>query len=61
VIVAEVPQLGHATYIFAKAGDVREFVNTYATTSRDDIRKNRSNVGPRASKSYSMEKCHSNR
>ena len=26
-IVAEVPQLGHATYIFAKAGDVREFVN----------------------------------
>ena len=26
-IVAEVPQLGHATYIFARAGDVREFVN----------------------------------
>jgi len=36
-IVAEVPQLGHATYIFAKAGDVREFVNKYATTCRDDI------------------------
>ena len=44
VIVAEVPQLGHATYIFAKAGDVREFVNKYATTCRDDIRKNRGNV-----------------
>ena len=44
VIVAEVPQLGHATYMFAKAGDVREFVNHYATTSRDDIRKNRGNV-----------------
>jgi hypothetical protein len=43
-IVAEVPQLGHATYIFAKAGDVREFVNKYATTCRDDIRKNRGNV-----------------
>jgi hypothetical protein len=42
--VAEVPQLGHATYIFAKAGDVREFVNKYATTCRDDIRKNRGNV-----------------
>ena len=37
-------QLGHATYIFAKAGDVREFVNKYATTCRDDIRKNRGNV-----------------
>ena len=43
-IVAEVPQLGHATYIFAKASDVREFVNRYATTCRDDIRKNRGNV-----------------
>jgi hypothetical protein len=43
-IVAEVPQLGHATYIFAKAGDVRGFVNKYATTCRDDIRKNRGNV-----------------
>ena len=44
VIVAEVPQLGHATYIFAKADDVREFVTNYAATSRDDIRKNRGNV-----------------
>lgn len=43
-IVAEVPQLGHATYIFARAGDVREFVNRYSKTSRDDIRKNRDNV-----------------
>lgn len=43
-IVGEVPQLGHATYVFAKAGDVREFVSKYATTCRDDIRKNRNNV-----------------
>jgi len=43
-IVAEVPQLGHATYVFAKADDVREFVRKYATTCRDDIRKNRNNV-----------------
>jgi hypothetical protein len=43
-IVAEVPQLGHATYIFAKTDDVREFVRKYATTCRDDIRKNRNNV-----------------
>jgi hypothetical protein len=43
-IVAEVPQLGHATYVFSKAADVCEFVNRYATTCRDDIRKNRGNV-----------------
>jgi hypothetical protein len=46
-IVAEVPQLGHATYIFAKADDVREFLKQYATTCRDDIRKNRNNVAER--------------
>ena len=43
-IVAEVPQLGHATYVFGKAPDVREFVGRYAKTCRDDIRKNRGNV-----------------
>ena len=43
-IVAEIPQLGHATYIFAKPADVREFVRTYASTCRDDIRRNRGNV-----------------
>ncbi len=43
-IVAEVPQLGHATYIYAKAVDVRQFVAKYAKTCRDDIRKNRGNV-----------------
>ena len=43
-IVAEVPQLGHATYVFAKPADVREFVRQYGATCRDDIRKNRGNV-----------------
>ncbi|MFN7998428.1 MAG: hypothetical protein U0Q18_32705 [Bryobacteraceae bacterium] len=43
-IVAEVPQLGHATYVFAEPTEVREFVRRYATTGRDDIRKNRGNV-----------------
>ncbi len=43
-IVAEVPQLGHATYVFAKASEIRDFVNRYAATCRDDIRKNRGNV-----------------
>ena len=43
-IVIEIPQLGHATYIFTKPPNVREFVRKYAITSRDDIRKNRGNV-----------------
>ena len=46
-IVAEIPQLGHATYVFAKPADVREFVRAYAATSRDDIRRNRGNVAAR--------------
>jgi hypothetical protein len=45
--VAEIPQLGHATYVFAKPADVREFVHVYAATSRDDIRRNRGNVAER--------------
>jgi hypothetical protein len=43
-VVAEVPQVGHATYVFAKPGDIRDFVKRYAATTRDDIRKNRGNV-----------------
>jgi hypothetical protein len=42
--VAEIPQLGHATYVFAKPTNVEEFVQRYAATTRDDIRKNRGNV-----------------
>src|SRR6185369_15793152 len=42
-IVAEIPQVGHATYIFTKPDDPREFVRRYAATCRDDIRKNRGN------------------
>lgn len=43
-IVAEVPQLGHATYIFARPADVHAFVRRYSQASRDDIRKNRGNA-----------------
>jgi hypothetical protein len=43
-IVAEVPQLGHATYVFAEPADVHDFVRRYAATCRDDIRKNRKDV-----------------
>jgi len=43
-IVAEVPQLGHATYIFARPTDVHAFVRRYSLASREDIRKNRGNA-----------------
>jgi hypothetical protein len=43
-VVAEIPQLGHATYVFAKPADIREFVRRYAETTRDEIRRNRGNV-----------------
>ena len=43
-VVAEVPQLGNATYVFAKPANVHDFVRRYAETTRDDIRKNRGNV-----------------
>jgi hypothetical protein len=43
-VVAEIPQLGHATYVFAKTANIDEFVQRYRATTRDDIRKNRGNV-----------------
>jgi len=43
-VVAEIPQMGHATYVFAKPADVLEFVRLYAATCRDDIRRNRGDV-----------------
>jgi hypothetical protein len=43
-IVAEIPQLGHATYVFAKPADIPEFVRRYAATTRDEIRRNRGNI-----------------
>jgi hypothetical protein len=43
-VVAEVPQLGNATYVFTRPADIREFVGPYATVTRDDIRRNRGNI-----------------
>jgi hypothetical protein len=42
--VAEVPQSGNATYVFTRPADIREFVRRYATTTREDIRRNRGNI-----------------
>ena len=43
VIVSEIPQAGHATYVFAKPQSLDTFMRQYGGTTRDDIRHNRAN------------------
>ena len=43
-VVAETPQLGHATYLFAKPASMESFLALYIRTSKEDIRANRNNV-----------------
>src|SRR6202171_6210398 len=43
-VVVEVPQAGHATYVFAKPADAKQWVWQYAKTTRQDIRVHRDNV-----------------
>jgi hypothetical protein len=45
--VAETPQLGHATYVFAKPKSMEGFLATYTKITKDDIRQNRDNVAAR--------------
>jgi hypothetical protein len=45
VLVSEVPESGHATYVFAKPENMEAFLTRYATATREDIRHNRSNRG----------------
>jgi hypothetical protein len=42
-IVVEVPQFGHATYLYLRK-DVEEFVKLYAKCSRQEVRRNQANV-----------------
>lgn len=44
-IAVEVPAAGHATYLFAKPSDVRSWFAAYSRVSRDDVRRNRWNLG----------------
>ena len=44
VLVAEIPQPGHATYLFAKPVNLGEFLERYAKLTREDIRRNRDNL-----------------
>jgi hypothetical protein len=46
-VVVEVPALGHATYIFAPSPDVGAFVRLYATTTKENLRKNRDGIAER--------------
>ena len=43
VVISEIPQAGHATYVFAKPQSLDAFMRRYGGTTRDDIRHNRAN------------------
>jgi len=44
ILISEVPQLGHATYVFVKPSDIEAFMRDYSRAMRDDIRHNRYDV-----------------
>ena len=46
-VVVEVPEVGHATYVFAKPADMDVFVRLYAKTTKEEIRKNRDGIAER--------------
>ena len=45
--VVEVPEQGHATYIFSRPANLEQWVREYARTPKDDIRRNRANAADR--------------
>jgi len=46
-VIAETPQLGHATYLFAKPASISDFLAIYASVTKDAIRHNCENVAER--------------
>ena len=46
-VVVETPQLGHATYVFAKPRSMDSFLALYTRISKDDVRQNRNNAAER--------------
>src|SRR6266705_326516 len=46
-VIAETPQLGHATYLFSKPVNMTEFLALYGKVTKDDIRRNRGNLAER--------------
>ncbi len=47
ILIAEIPALGHATYIFSRPANLEEFMAAYGKTERDDVRRNRHDVASR--------------
>ena len=47
LLISEIPQAGHATYVFKKPWDVCAFMGPYAQVNRDDVRRNRDNAATR--------------
>ena len=45
VVVVETPRLGNATYLFTKPQRMDAFLAAYTRVSKDDIRRNRANLG----------------
>ena len=46
-VVVETPRLGHATYLFAKPGNMGQFLALYASVTKDAIRHNCENAAER--------------
>ncbi len=46
-VIVEIPQLGHATYVFAKPRSMDSFLAFYTKITKDDIRRNRNNAAER--------------
>lgn len=46
-VAVETPQLGHATYLFAKPASMEAFLAMYTGVTKEDIRRNRDNAGVR--------------
>jgi hypothetical protein len=46
-IAVEVPEQGHATYVFSRPGNLDQWVREYARTTKDDIRRNRASEAER--------------
>jgi hypothetical protein len=46
-VLVEVPRLGHATYLFSKPANMREFLAIYSRATREEILKNRGNIAER--------------
>ena len=45
--IVEMPQLGHATYLFSKAISMSDFLAVYGSVTKEDIRHNHGNVAER--------------